>query len=202
MQACARSASTVVYFLLFLPEMLSTLGLVLSLNSATFPPSSPRSCLSSSTARFIHSLGYAPSRSSRQAVIFRHCREMERPSFLTRSKSNSFSSVLSAGDEKYSLLALPAHQQPKLQVRALLGHCLYRRVILWTVTILFVVCLTLSTRGVRQRHGTILDFVDFRQGGTDNNSSGEEAPALAAQGNSEDSSQDEQNRQTWLRFKQ
>ena len=126
---------------------------------------------------------------------------MERPSFLTRSKSNSFSSVLSAGDEKNSLLALPAYQQPKLRVRALLGHCLYRRVILWTLTILFVVCLTVSTRGVRLRHDTILDFVDFRQGGTNSASLSEDAVAPVSQEDFDDSSRDEQNRPMWLQFK-
>lgn len=92
---------------------------------------------------------------------------MERAPFFngTRKKSGSFSSYSSVGDEKYGLLPLAHHQKPKIRVRALLGHCLYRRVIIWTVAALLILGLTVSTTGVHLQHGRVLDFVDFRQSG-------------------------------------
>ncbi|KAH8893364.1 hypothetical protein GQ53DRAFT_780798 [Thozetella sp. PMI_491] len=93
---------------------------------------------------------------------------MEQVSF-TRSKSDSissfssFSSILS-GKEDRPLLPLPAHQKPKIRVRTLLSHCLYRRVIIWTVALLFLIVLGFSTGGVQTRRGRILDLVDFRKG--------------------------------------
>lgn len=45
------------------------------------------------------------------------------------------------------LLSLPVHQQPQIRIRALLGHCLYRRVIIWSLTLLALVLLTLYTSG-------------------------------------------------------
>jgi len=86
---------------------------------------------------------------------------MER-SFFTITRSSSFSSFSSISDEK-NLLPLSTHKKPNIQVRTLLGHCLYRRVILWVATILVVLCLGLSTTGVHLRHGRILDLVDFTQ---------------------------------------
>ncbi|KAK3392049.1 hypothetical protein B0T20DRAFT_72438 [Sordaria brevicollis] len=47
------------------------------------------------------------------------------------------------------LLPLTARKKKqKVQVRTLLGHCLYRRVILWTIAVLSISALTLSKRGV------------------------------------------------------
>ena len=48
-------------------------------------------------------------------------------------------------------------------MRALLSHCLYRRVLLWAITGTILLCLVLSSSGVRTRHGRILDLVDFRK---------------------------------------
>lgn len=65
------------------------------------------------------------------------------------------------------LLPPPGYQQRKLRVRTLLGHCLYRRVILWTVTLLLLLlCLTAygSGRLVRESTGGMLDFVELRKG--------------------------------------
>jgi hypothetical protein len=60
---------------------------------------------------------------------------------------------------------LPIYEKPKVRVRALLGHCLYRRVILWGTTAVFLILLALFTSGERTRHGKLLDLVDFRGNG-------------------------------------
>lgn len=49
-------------------------------------------------------------------------------------------------------------------MRALLSHCLYRRVMIWAITVTILLCLVLFSSGVQTRHGRILDLVDFRKG--------------------------------------
>lgn len=49
-------------------------------------------------------------------------------------------------------------------MRALLSHCLYRRVMIWAVTVTILLCLVLFSSGVQTRRGRILDLVDFRKG--------------------------------------
>ncbi|KAK3377861.1 hypothetical protein B0H63DRAFT_227807 [Podospora didyma] len=130
---------------------------------------------------------------------------MDRASFLPRSKSSSFSSTRSSKDEKY-WLPLPVHQQPKLRVRTLLGHCLYRRVILWSVAVLFILCLTLSTSGVHLHHSRILDYVDFGGQGQQEKTGGLEVislllPAEVDDNGLEDQGKDSSGKPHWLRFK-
>ncbi|KAK3326350.1 hypothetical protein B0H66DRAFT_472361 [Apodospora peruviana] len=85
---------------------------------------------------------------------------MEQSSFLPRSKSSSFSSTSSRREEKL-LLPLSAKPQPKFRVRALLGHCLYRRVIIWSVTAIFLLSMGLmASSGLH--HDRILELVDFK----------------------------------------
>lgn len=57
------------------------------------------------------------------------------------------------------MLPLPVQSSPRFPVRALLGHCFYRRVILWAVTVIFFLCLVLFSGGVHTRHGRILDHL-------------------------------------------
>ncbi|KAK4453758.1 hypothetical protein QBC34DRAFT_318669 [Podospora aff. communis PSN243] len=141
---------------------------------------------------------------------------MERaPVSNTRKKSASFSSSSSIGDEKYGLLPLANHRKPKIRVRTLLGHCLYRRVIIWTVAALFLLGLTASTTGIHLRHGRVLDFVDFRQGGRDSRGNlhseeegitfvitvpGRDEPEAQVQ-NDQDDPYDQGNLPAWLSFK-
>jgi hypothetical protein len=80
---------------------------------------------------------------------------MERPSFVSRS-SSSLSSFLSS-DEK-PLLPHPAHQKSRFRIRTLLGHCLYRRVILWCAAGLVLLCFALSTRKSGLRRQRLLDL--------------------------------------------
>ncbi|KAB5525750.1 hypothetical protein GE09DRAFT_976415 [Coniochaeta sp. 2T2.1] len=60
------------------------------------------------------------------------------------------------------LLPPPAYQQPRIKIRTILGHCLYRRVIIWTATILLLLGIMLySGGGVHATTDRVLDFVDF-----------------------------------------
>ena len=63
-----------------------------------------------------------------------------------------------------SFLPSPIQQPSKIRVRTLLGHCLYRRVIIWTVAVLFLLFLALfsGAHGGRER---ILELVEFGKGG-------------------------------------
>lgn len=85
---------------------------------------------------------------------------------MTRSKSNSFSSSIFSRDEtiilreEKSLLPLSNQPKPKIRVRTLLGHCLYRRLFLWTVGFIFLLLLALSNR-TQLRRERILGLVNF-----------------------------------------
>lgn len=59
------------------------------------------------------------------------------------------------------MLPLPVQNKAKIRVRTLLGHCFYRRVIIWAITVILLLCLTLFSSGVHTRHGRIMDLVDF-----------------------------------------
>lgn len=64
------------------------------------------------------------------------------------------------------LLPPPGQHQRKIRVRTLLGHCLYRRVIIWTITLLSLLSLTLYSSGsVVRTTGRILNLVDFSKNG-------------------------------------
>ena len=58
------------------------------------------------------------------------------------------SSGLKSTAKEKPLLPFVARKKHRVQVRTLIGHCLYRRVILWTVTILTLSAIILSKRGV------------------------------------------------------
>ncbi|KAK1760538.1 hypothetical protein QBC47DRAFT_448920 [Echria macrotheca] len=125
---------------------------------------------------------------------------MERPSFLPRSKSNSFSTIWSGQDEKYSLLAFPVHQKPKLRVRNLIGHCLYRRVILWTVAVLSLVCLIFSAGHAHFPRRKVLDLAEFRKVHAKAREDDENYITFVVQKGG-DNSHDEQERPKWLQFR-
>ncbi|KAL2191939.1 hypothetical protein L209DRAFT_85780 [Thermothelomyces heterothallicus CBS 203.75] len=79
---------------------------------------------------------------------------MGRRSFILKS-SSSLTSLLSNNEK--SLLPRPVYQKPK--IRTLLGHCLYRRVILWTAAGLALLFLTLSSGKRGPRRERLLDLV-------------------------------------------
>ncbi|KAK3365813.1 hypothetical protein B0T24DRAFT_401679 [Lasiosphaeria ovina] len=131
---------------------------------------------------------------------------MEGGSFLGIRKSTSLTSILSTRDEKLGL-PLPAHQQQKIRVRTILGHCLYRRVLLWSAAVLFFLFFALSRSRTHVQHGRV---VDFAQGETENVSSLEvvelvppsEVQAKEKTGGESDGSKDaESHMPHWLRFR-
>ncbi len=75
--------------------------------------------------------------------------DMERAQYLiTRNRTTSFYSYLPLKSEHHLAPATTEPEKPRLRVRALLGHCLYRRVVIWTVTILFLLSVTLFRTAV------------------------------------------------------
>ncbi|KAI2625700.1 hypothetical protein GGR54DRAFT_510707 [Hypoxylon sp. NC1633] len=85
---------------------------------------------------------------------------MERISTYVSRKSGSFPSLVARKSEVY--LPISTKPQSKFRVKALLGHCLYRRVVIWTVVAIVVLSVTLfnprltaTSRDVFDRiHGT------------------------------------------------
>jgi len=84
---------------------------------------------------------------------------MERAPFLRRTKSDSFS----RGYKEDGLLLPLVSEKKRIRIRSLLGHCLYRRVIIWTVAGVLLLCLAFSTSGVSISRGRIRTLVDFGQ---------------------------------------
>ncbi|KAK4148064.1 uncharacterized protein C8A04DRAFT_33591 [Dichotomopilus funicola] len=85
---------------------------------------------------------------------------MERRSFLPRS--SSLSTLLPTSDEKY-YLPRSVQQKRRFKLRTLLGHCFYRRVILWILAALALLILGLSTtseNGLRRER--LLELVQSR----------------------------------------
>lgn len=103
---------------------------------------------------------------------------MERGSFLSRSSASSRTSSPTTTKGE-TMLPLPVQSSPKLAVRALLGHCFYRRVFLWAITATIVLCLMIFSGGVRTSHGRILDhLVDFGKVGSTGPGNGDAGPAV------------------------
>ncbi|KAL2259606.1 hypothetical protein VTK26DRAFT_6656 [Humicola hyalothermophila] len=96
---------------------------------------------------------------------------MERLSFLPRPRLKSLSISLTGDDDRPFVLPSPVHQKTKLRVRTLWGHCLYRRVILWSVVVLVILGIALASSSGQQRRERLLAFVENQQDGegTDGN---------------------------------
>lgn len=63
-----------------------------------------------------------------------------------------------------TMLPSPVQSRQRFTLRALLGHCLYRRLILWCITVSILLCLILFGSGDRSGHGGMMGLVDFRKG--------------------------------------
>jgi hypothetical protein len=68
---------------------------------------------------------------------------MERSSFISATRS-SLSNLLPGNDDK-PLLPYAPRQRSRVRIRTLLGHCLYRRVLLWGAACLALICFALVT---------------------------------------------------------
>jgi hypothetical protein len=126
---------------------------------------------------------------------------MERPSFVSRS-SSSLSSFLSV-DEK-PLLPHPAHQKSRFRIRTLLGHCLYRRVILWCAAAIVLLCFALSSRksGLRRQRLIDLTRLPDLDDGTDIDSEAGNVIVVPAGSNPVQLPSWREDLPTWLRFRQ
>ncbi|KAK7917220.1 hypothetical protein PG985_010828 [Apiospora marii] len=79
-------------------------------------------------------------------------------------KSSSFGSMISAKNEIY----LPVNTKPqskKFRLRQILGHCLYRRVVIWTLVLILLLSLTLfNPRLTTKTRQDVLDLVQLGKG--------------------------------------
>ncbi|KAH8671357.1 hypothetical protein BX600DRAFT_510036 [Xylariales sp. PMI_506] len=83
---------------------------------------------------------------------------MERVSHFLR-KSEPFSSALLKKQEVY--LPISSKKKPAFRVKALLGHCLYRRVVIWTLVVIFLLSITVFHPDLTRRTGNVLDIVQI-----------------------------------------
>lgn len=107
------------------------------------------------------------------------------------------------------MLPLPVQASQRFPVRALLGHCFYRRIIIWAVTVTFFLCLVLFSGGVRTHHGMIIDhFPEFGNNGhtklsTSTSSYGElEKPKIIEQHPTHEHQAADPNGPHWLKYQQ
>lgn len=127
---------------------------------------------------------------------------MERPSFVSRS-SSSLSSILSV-DEK-PLLPHPAHHKSKFRIRALLGHCLYRRVILWCVAVLVLLCFAFSASRPGLRRQRLIELAEpphDLKGGNDISNDAGNVIVIPAGSDKAQLPAWREDLPTWLRFRQ
>ncbi|KAH6655420.1 hypothetical protein BKA67DRAFT_236379 [Truncatella angustata] len=84
---------------------------------------------------------------------------MEKVSSFISRRSDSFPSMMSGKQDIY--LPISTKPQPKLRVRALLGHCLYRRVVIWTLVAIALLAITLFHPGLTHNTHNVLDLVQL-----------------------------------------
>jgi hypothetical protein len=86
---------------------------------------------------------------------------MDKVSHFIQRKSDSLVGVMRKDD-----LFLPVSTKPraKFQVRALLGHCLYRRVVIWTLVVIGLFSITLFNPRITQNSRNVLDLVQLGKG--------------------------------------
>ncbi|KAI1845171.1 hypothetical protein JX266_008718 [Neoarthrinium moseri] len=87
---------------------------------------------------------------------------MEKVSNLILRKSDSFSSILSKKEEAFLPMALKP--KPKFRLKALLSHCLYRRVVIWTLVAIVLLSVTLFNPRIAHSHRNVLDLVPLGKG--------------------------------------
>jgi hypothetical protein len=89
---------------------------------------------------------------------------IDRISGFVIRKSGSFSTTIA----RKSDVGLPIHTstkpRPKFQVKALLGHCLYRRVVIWTLTIFALLTVFLFNPHLTTRSRNVLHIVHGSNG--------------------------------------
>lgn len=101
---------------------------------------------------------------------------MELIARLTKGKPYTFPLFSPSKDGYLAPYPSPTQRHPKIRVRTFFTHCLYRRVLLWTVAVLVILSLTLFSGGFRAGHGRLLDLVDFRKGKVGEKKVGDKKP--------------------------
>ena len=65
-------------------------------------------------------------------------------------------------ERRYLLPLSTTPEKPRIRLRTLLGHCLYRRVLIWSAAALLVLFVSLIRSAIHQRDGGFLFHDDFR----------------------------------------
>lgn len=81
--------------------------------------------------------------------------------FLGR-KSDSFTNIMSKKEEAY--LPISMKPKPKFRFRALLSHCLYRRVVIWSLLAVALLTFTFFNPRLAQHSRNVLDLVQLGKG--------------------------------------
>ncbi|KAI0134078.1 hypothetical protein BJ170DRAFT_183727 [Xylariales sp. AK1849] len=84
---------------------------------------------------------------------------MDNVKTILRKSSNSISSVMSQKED--ILLPMSTKPAPKLRVRTVLGHCLYRRVVIWTLVVIALLSITLFNPRITHNTRNVLDLVQL-----------------------------------------
>ncbi|KAI0842539.1 hypothetical protein F5Y06DRAFT_306082 [Hypoxylon sp. FL0890] len=80
--------------------------------------------------------------------------------FVSR-KSGQYPSLMGRKSEAY--LPVSTKPKPKFRVKALLGHCLYRRVVIWTVVIIVLLSITLFNPRLTTSSRDVFDLVHGKE---------------------------------------
>jgi hypothetical protein len=90
---------------------------------------------------------------------------MEKVSSFILRKSDSLPSLLPRKEEDF--LPTSTKPQPRFRVRQLLGHCLYRRVVIWTLVVIVLLSITLFNPRITHTPQNVLDLVQLGKGQID-----------------------------------
>ncbi|KAI0108355.1 hypothetical protein F4814DRAFT_54747 [Daldinia grandis] len=99
-------------------------------------------------------------------------------------KSGSFPNFMARKSEAY--LPISAKPQSKFRVKALLGNCLYRRVVIWTFLVIALLSYTLFSPGLAGRPRDVLDLVHGTRNGVDEAPQVTDSIALHSQDSQDD----------------
>lgn len=129
---------------------------------------------------------------------------MDRTQYLiTRNRTSSFYSYLPLKSE----LLLPAptiatgssEKPTRIRVRTILGHCLYRRVVLWTLSVLFLLSITFFKAASVNGKGRKLGRPGPLGLAAEND---EDRPRLFGDAAKEEKKEEEDNSLPWLKYPQ
>ncbi|KAI0184357.1 hypothetical protein EV127DRAFT_474418 [Xylaria flabelliformis] len=103
------------------------------------------------------------------------------PGFMAR-RPGSFSAAMARKSDPYLPTHINTKPRARFQVRALLGHCLYRRVVVWTIFFLVLLTVALFDPRFTAQSRNVLDMVHGSKGLVKETPSGMENVPLQNQG--------------------